>query len=102
MRRALKSDPGANVQALAVEADGEFLVLAGSQALKDTEYAKNSYATLKEELIGQGILVPTTGGNIYEFKKSYALRGGSAAGSVILGRNTNCRARWHVVGSKLT
>jgi hypothetical protein len=91
-----------NVQALAIEADGEFVVLAGSQALKNTDYAKNSYATLKEELIGQGILVPTTGGHIYEFNKSYAFRSPSAAGSVILDRNTNGRTRWHVVGSKLT
>ena len=44
------------VKAFAVEEAGEFIVLAGSQALKDTDYAHNSYARLKEELITDGTL----------------------------------------------
>lgn len=91
-----------NVRAFAIETDGEFVVLAGSQALKDTSYAHNSYARLKEDLIKQGILIPTADGKIYEFAKPYPFRSLSAAGSTILDRNTNGRKRWHVVNSKLS
>lgn len=90
------------VKAYAVEEEGEFVVLEGSQALKDTDYAHNSYATLKQELIDKGILKPTSDGKLYEFATLYSFRSPSAAGSVILDRNTNGRTRWHVVGEKLT
>ncbi len=53
------------VKATAVEEDGEFVVLEGSQALKDAGYQSNQYGELKQELITQGVLktlqtVPTT------------------------------------------
>jgi hypothetical protein len=44
------------VKAFAIEEDGEFVVLKGSEALKDTDYAHNSYARLKDELINDGTL----------------------------------------------
>jgi Domain of unknown function (DUF4357) len=90
------------VKAYAIEGDGEFVVLKGSQALKDTDYAHNSYARLKQELIDNGTLKPTADGKLYEFATPYSFRSPSAAGSVILDRNTNGRTRWHVVGEKLT
>jgi hypothetical protein len=39
------------IKAIAVEEEGEFVVLEGSEALKDTDYARNSYGKLKQELI---------------------------------------------------
>jgi Domain of unknown function (DUF4357) len=90
------------VKAYAVEADGEFVVLAGSQALKEPGYARNSYAGLKEDLVHQGVLVPATDGKTYEFTRPYAFKSPSAAGSVVLDRNTNGRTRWYVSGTKLT
>lgn len=53
------------LQASAIERDGEFVVLAGSQALKDTGYAMQSYANLKAKLIATGILLAKDEG--YEF-----------------------------------
>ena len=90
------------VKALAVEEAGEFVVLAGSQALKDTDYAHNSYARLKDELIADGTLKDTPDPKIYEFNQAFAFKSPSAAGSVILDRNTNGRTRWYVEGSTLT
>lgn len=90
------------VKAIAVEEDGEFVVLEGSEALKDTDYAYNAYAPLKLELIKTGVLKENERGDRYVFTRSYAFRSPSAAGSTVLDRNTNGRTRWHVVGSDLT
>jgi hypothetical protein len=47
------------VKAAAVEQDGEFYVMPGSQALRDTSYAgAHSYAELKRELVAKNILRP--------------------------------------------
>ena len=43
------------IKAVAVEEGGEFVVLEGSEALKDAGYARNSYAQLKQQLIGDHI-----------------------------------------------
>lgn len=90
------------VRAIAVEDKDEFVVLAGSLALKDTGYAINQYARLKQELVDSGVLIPTASGNHFEFKTSYAFTSPSAAGAVVLDRNTNGRTTWFVVGGKLT
>src|SRR5262249_32780491 len=90
------------VKAIAVEEDGEFVVLEGSEALKDMEYARNSYAKLKEELIAGRILEPTANDERFRFTRAYAFHSPSAAGSVVLDRNTNGRTRWYLVGSDLT
>jgi hypothetical protein len=89
------------VKAFAVEEDGEFVVLEGAEALKDMDFAHNNYANLKRELIQDGILKPTPDGKRYIFTKSYSFRSPSAAGAVILDRNTNGRTRWYVIGSRL-
>lgn len=89
------------VKAYAVDEDGEFVVQVNSEALKDTGYAKNSYKYLKEQLIEDGVLKPTSDGKRYYFTQTYAFRSPSAAGSVILDRNTNGRTRWYLVGSKM-
>jgi hypothetical protein len=77
------------------------VVLEGSEALKDTAYAHNSYAKLKHELIADHILEPTSDGTKYRFIRAYPFHSPSAAGSVILDRNTNGRTRWYLVGSDL-
>jgi hypothetical protein len=89
------------VKAFAIEEEGEFVVQEGSEALKDTDYATNSYARLKQELIADHILEPTSDGLRYRFIRPYAFRSPSAAGAVVLDRNTNGRTRWYLVGSKL-
>jgi Domain of unknown function (DUF4357) len=89
------------IKAFAVEEEGEFVVLEGSEALKDAGYARNNYARLKQQLIDDHILEPTPDGTKYRFTRAYPFQSPSAAGSVILDRNTNGRTRWYLVGSKL-
>ena len=91
------------MKALAVEEDGEFVVLEGSQALKDAGHiGTNSYGELKQELVAQGVLTPSTDGTVYAFARAYAFKSPSAAAAVILDRNSDGRREWRVVGSKLT
>jgi hypothetical protein len=91
------------VKALGVEEEGEFIVLKGSQALKDAGYqGGNSYGELKEELIAQGVLSTSAYGKFYEFSRPYTFKSPSAAAAVVLDRNSNGRTEWKVVGSRLS
>lgn len=76
------------IRATAVEEDGEFVVLEGSQALKDAGYQSNGYGELKQELITQGVLKETPNGISYSFAKSFPFRSPSAAAAVVLDRNS--------------
>ncbi len=89
------------VSAQAVEEDGEFIVLEGSQALKDTGYVQQSYGALKDNLVNQGILLPGAGG-MYIFAKPYSFKSPSAAAAVVLDRNSNGLTEWKVKGEKRT
>jgi hypothetical protein len=89
------------IKASAVEEEGEFVVLEGSEALKDAGYARNSYAELKRQLIDDHILEAIPDRTKYRFTRAYGFQSPSAAGSVILDRNTNGRTRWYLAGSKL-
>jgi hypothetical protein len=90
------------VAAFGFEADGEFVVEAGSEALKDAEYMHNGYARLKLELIEGGVLQPNPDGTRYLFTTDYGFKSPSAAAAVVLDRNANGRTRWQVVGAKQT
>ena len=91
------------VKATGVEEEGEFVVLVGSQALKDAGYqGNNAYGELKQELIAQQVLTLSADGKFYEFPRPYAFRSPSAAAAVVLDRNANGRTEWKVVGSKQT
>lgn len=87
------------VQAQAVEEDGEFVVLEGSQALRDTGYVQHSYRALKENLIKQGVLLASAEGR-YNFAKPYSFSSPSAAAAVVLDRNSNGLTEWKVRGEK--
>jgi hypothetical protein len=93
------------VQAQAVEEDGEFIVLEGSQALKDTGYVQQSYGALKDNLVKQGVLQvaaqPGAEGR-YTFVKPYSFSSPSAAAAVVLDRNSNGLSEWKVKGEKRT
>lgn len=91
------------VKANAVEEAGEFIVLAGSQALKDVGYeSSNNYGELKQELIAKGILAVEPSAATYHFTRPHTFSSPSAASAVVLDRNSNGRTEWKVVGSKLT
>lgn len=89
------------VKATAVEEDGEFVVLEGSEALTETGYVQQSYGSLKEKLISDGILV-ADGNQKLRFTKPWSFSSPSAAAAVILDRNSNGRLEWKVKGSKQT
>lgn len=87
------------IQAEAVEEDDEFIVLEGSQALINTSFVQQSYSTLKQKLIAEGILVPY-GTDMMTFAKPYPFSSPSAAAAVVLDRNSNGRTEWKVKGAK--
>lgn len=93
------------VQATAVEEDGEFIVLEGSEALTGTGYVQQSYGSLKEKLIADSVLVPqdippATGR--LRFAKPWSFSSPSAAAAVVLDRNSNGRLEWKVKGASQT
>ncbi|WP_129567389.1 GIY-YIG nuclease family protein [Agrobacterium sp. CFBP2214] len=90
------------VSATAIEDGGEFVVLEGSQALKDTGYVQQSYGELKCDLLKQGVLGESPNPERYVFKSSFAFKSPSAAAAVILDRNSNGRTEWKVKGQKMT
>jgi Domain of unknown function (DUF4357) len=91
------------VQATAVEEDGEFVVLEGSESLKDAGFqGTNSYGDFKQELITQGVLTSAPGSEKYVFTRAHTFKSPSAASAVILDRNSNGRREWKVVGSRLS
>ncbi|WYK06542.1 GIY-YIG nuclease family protein [Cereibacter sphaeroides f. sp. denitrificans] len=88
------------VQATAVEEDGEFVVMEGSEALTGTGYVQQSYAGLKEKMIADGVLIPSGTGRMC-FTRPWPFKSLSAAASVVLDRNSNGRLEWKVRDSAL-
>ena len=87
------------MQATAVEEDGEFIVLEGSEALTDTGYSKQNNIGLKEKLIKDGVL-ETQGAQRLKFTKPWSFRSPTAAAETVLDRNSNGRIEWKVKGSR--
>lgn len=87
------------VQAEAVEEEGEFIVLEGSEVLTDTGFVQQSYGGLKQKLIAEGVLV-AHGADKLRFARPYPFSSPSAAAAVVLDRNSNGRTEWKVKGSK--
>ncbi|SMY07236.1 GIY-YIG nuclease family protein [Flavimaricola marinus] len=93
------------VQATAVEEEGEFIVLEGSESLTGTGHVQQSYGGLKEKLIADGVLIPhwpDQNGSKLRFAKPWSFNSPSAAAAVVLDRNSNGRIEWKVKGSKQT
>lgn len=88
------------VQATAVEEDGEFVVLEGSEALIGTGYVQQSYGGLKDKMIAEGTLVPHARDRM-RFAKPWPFSSPSAAAAVVLDRNSNGRLEWKVRGAQL-
>lgn len=93
------------VKATAVEEDGEFIVLEGSEVLTGTGFVQQSYGGLKEKLIADGVLVPQDvppGTGKLRFAKPWSFSSPSAAAAVVLDRNSNGRLEWKVKGASQT
>ena len=90
------------LEAQAREIDGEFVVFAESDAVKDwSSRSDHSYARRHGQLIKSGKLVPGDNDRL-RFTEDVAFRRPSAASAVILGRPDNGRVSWKVSGSNLT
>lgn len=90
------------VRARAVEIASEFVVLAGSTAVKGAAYVSNSYATLRSGLIEKGVLTSAPASAFYEFERDTAFKSPSAAAAVVLDRSSNGRTEWRVEGTRQT
>lgn len=91
----------AGARAEAVEEEGEFIVLEGSLALKDSNFQANTYSVLRQTLIDKGVIAPNAD-NLYVFTQPYSFASPSAAAAVVLDRNANGRTEWKVKSSKRT
>jgi hypothetical protein len=90
------------ISAFAIEEDGEFVVLKGSEALKDAGFTSNSYGSLREGLMKNGTLQIAPSGDRYLFTSSHTFRSPSAAAATVLDRNANGRLEWCLPGTKTT
>jgi hypothetical protein len=90
------------IKAFAVEVDSEFVVLKGSEAIKDADFTSNSYASLREGLIKNGTLKIGPTGDRYVFTSDHTFRSPSAAAATVLDRNSNGRIEWFVAGTRTT
>jgi hypothetical protein len=91
------------VQATAVEEDGEFIVLEGSEALGGTGHVQHqSYEELKSTLMSTGVLEWRESEGKFVFTQSYPFKSPSAAGAVVLDRTSNGRIEWKVKGASQT
>lgn len=88
-------------EARAVELDGEITVLAGSRGTTES-FVTNIYASLRQQLMNDGRLVPTNDPNFVEFAEDVTFASPSAAAAVITNRNTNGRTAWRLVGTGQT
>ena len=90
------------LEAQAREIDGEFVVLAGSDAAKDWRGASDHRNSIRHaQLIKSGKLVPGDKGNL-RLTENVAFGSPSAAASVIRGQPANGRTSWKVDGSNVT
>ncbi|MEX0828346.1 MAG: GIY-YIG nuclease family protein [Haliea sp.] len=90
------------IQARAKQIEDEFIVLSGSQAVREGGYTQNSYAALRERLIADGTVGQSNDPEKLVFTKDTAFSSPSAAGAVVLDRNCNGRRWWRVSGSRTT
>lgn len=88
-------------EARAIELDGEVTVLAGSRGTTES-FVTNIYASLRQQLMNDGRLVPTDDPNFVEFAEDVTFASPSAAAAVITNRNTNGRTAWRLVGTGQT
>ena len=76
--------------------------MKGSEALKDTEFASNSYTKFRDKLIADGALTALPGEVFYTFSRDIPFQSPSAAAAVVLNRTSNGGPEWKVAGTGQT
>lgn len=93
--------PKYGLKASAILEDGEFVVLAGSQARLTWEgvlKSSSGYNLLHEELLRAGVLEAS--GDFCVFRHNYAFNSPSAAAAVVYGRQANGPISWKTATGK--
>jgi hypothetical protein len=89
-------------KAFAIEADGEFVVIAGSPARKHGHSNWVSYRSQRDALVKEGKLVDGDGPDYYRFAENVSFASPSAAAAVIAAGNRNGRTYWKHVETNQT
>jgi hypothetical protein len=89
-------------KALAVEVDGEFVVLAGSPARKDGNPNWTSYKKQRDALVVEGKLQLGQDPQYFTFASNVAFASPSAAAAIVAAGNRNGRTYWRVEGTNQT
>ena len=87
------------IRAIAVQEDGEFIVLERSTA--QIGYYEHGYGDLKKKLVEAKVLVPYSAVQ-FRFARPWPFTSPSAAASVVLDRNANGRTEWKMMGASQT
>lgn len=90
------------LRARAVEREGELIVLKGSLAEVNPEFAGNQYRGLRDKLIREEALLPTEDNAFLHFTRDTLFPSPSAAAAVIYGRNANGRTSWELANINIT
>lgn len=85
-----------NVVASAMELDGEFFVLAGSEASTKSDSSTNQYRSVRQLLIESDTLKRGADPEKFIFAQDVSFRSPSEAASIILNRNSNGRTEWRI------
>lgn len=87
-------------KARAVERGGEFVVLAGSTALRrESESIPQSVKDARTALIEAAVLVPDSDTELYRFSQDASFGSPSGASAAVAGRADNGRTTWRVEGN---
>ncbi|MEO1185901.1 MAG: GIY-YIG nuclease family protein, partial [Cyanobacteria bacterium J06636_27] len=91
------------VEAKAQELDGEFIVLKGSNARRETveSFSKRSIE-LRQRLIEEGKLINNSSEEYLEFVEDVYFTSPSAAADTIAGRSCNGRIMWKLINTNIT
>ena len=85
-----------NASAKAREADGEFVVLSGSQARKQGLKNWTTYKALRDQLVADGKLIDGPDHEHYVFKENVGFSSPSAGAAVVNAGNISGRTAWKV------
>ncbi|UVC12655.1 GIY-YIG nuclease family protein (plasmid) [Rhizobium sp. TH2] len=82
------------ITAYAMEQDGDFVVMTGSETRKDTGHLLGNYGELSADLIKRGVMTVGTTGDRYVFTQPWPFKSPSAAATIVLQRSANGRKEW--------
>ena len=97
--RFVRKVPKETAVAHAQEVDGEFFVLKGSHARGQWIGTPGGYDQLYQQLVADGVLVPSAQPGLLVFAQDYGFSSPSAGASIVDGRSANGRTSWQVDGT---